>query len=350
MDSPNGRKPGEFHWAATLWHELSHVYVLSMTKSRTPRWFTEGLAVYEETAIHPEWGDRMTPREIKAIQEKKLLPIAELERGYIHPTYPEQVIVSYYQGGRVLTYIVEKWGFDAVLAMIQGFADRKDTPTVLKEVLKVTPEEFDAQFFPWLEAQTKKTVDGFEQWTKQLRSVANAAKQEDWDKVIAEAGAIRDIYPDYVEPANAYEFLAKAYLAKGDTAKAIAELEAWAANGGRTPATLKQLADLHAEAGNKRGAVAALEKLNFIYLKDEAAHQKLGTLYMELGNPQGAIREFLAVLGSGTIDLAGAHYNLAAAYRANRQNEQALEHVYQALEAAPAFKPAQKLLLELSAQ
>jgi hypothetical protein len=31
MDSPNGRKPGTFHWASTLWHELSHV-VLTATK------------------------------------------------------------------------------------------------------------------------------------------------------------------------------------------------------------------------------------------------------------------------------------------------------------------------------
>ena len=23
MDSPSGRKPGDFHWASTLWHELS---------------------------------------------------------------------------------------------------------------------------------------------------------------------------------------------------------------------------------------------------------------------------------------------------------------------------------------
>ena len=29
MDSPSGRPPGEFHWASTLWHEMSHVYVLS---------------------------------------------------------------------------------------------------------------------------------------------------------------------------------------------------------------------------------------------------------------------------------------------------------------------------------
>ena len=50
MDSPSGRPPGQFHWASTLWHEFSHVYVLSMTNHRVPRWFTEGLAVYEETA------------------------------------------------------------------------------------------------------------------------------------------------------------------------------------------------------------------------------------------------------------------------------------------------------------
>ena len=75
MDSPNSRKPGTFHWASTMWHELSHVYVLTMTKSRVPRWFTEGLAVYEETAASPDWGDRLDPDAIEAIKTKKLLPV-----------------------------------------------------------------------------------------------------------------------------------------------------------------------------------------------------------------------------------------------------------------------------------
>jgi tetratricopeptide (TPR) repeat protein len=350
MDSPNGRKPGDFHWAATLWHEMSHVYVLTMTQSRTPRWFTEGVAVFEETAISPEWGDRMTPREIKAIQEKKLLPIADLDRGYIHPSYPEQVVVSYYQGGRVITYIVEKWGYDAVLGMIQGFKDRKDTATVIKEVLKVTPEEFDAQFLPWLEAQTKTAVEGFDSWTKRLKGLNEMVKTKDWSAVITEGLAIRDIYPDYVEDANVYMFLTQAYLAKEDKAGAIAALEQYAAHGGRSPQALKQLADLQAEAGHKKEAAAALEKLNFIFLRDEVAHQKLGGWQMELNNPQGAVREYGAALASGAIDLAGTHYNLAMAYRATKQNDLALEHVYQSLEAAPAFKPALKLLLELSPQ
>jgi hypothetical protein len=58
MDSPSGRKPGDFHWASTLWHEMSHVFTLTMTDSHVPRWFTEGIAVHEETAVSPEWGDR----------------------------------------------------------------------------------------------------------------------------------------------------------------------------------------------------------------------------------------------------------------------------------------------------
>jgi cellulose synthase operon protein C len=350
MDSPNGRPPGEFHWAATLWHEMSHVYVLTMTKSRTPRWFTEGLAVFEETAISPEWGDRMTPREVKAIQEKKLLPIAELERGYVHPSYPDQVIVSYFQGGRVITFIVEKWGQQAILDMIKGFTDLKSTPEVLKDVLKVTPEEFDAQFFPWLEAQTKRTVDSFEHWTAQMKQVNDAVKAKDWDKVIAMGPEVRDTYPDFVEPGNVYNMLVKAYLEKGDKANAIATLETWAAHGGRDITTLKQLSDLQAEAGHKKEAAAALQKLNFIFLKDEAAHQKLGALEMDLNNPLAAVREFGAALASGAIDLAGTHYNMAMAYHAAKQNDLALEHVYQSLEAAPAYKPAQKLLLELSTQ
>ncbi len=29
MDSPSGRKPGDFSWASTLWHEMSHVFILT---------------------------------------------------------------------------------------------------------------------------------------------------------------------------------------------------------------------------------------------------------------------------------------------------------------------------------
>jgi tetratricopeptide (TPR) repeat protein len=48
MDSPSAREGGEFHWASTLWHEVAHVVTLSLSNSRVPRWFTEGLSMMEE--------------------------------------------------------------------------------------------------------------------------------------------------------------------------------------------------------------------------------------------------------------------------------------------------------------
>ena len=75
-----------------------------------PRWFTEGLAVHEETQASPEWGDRITPDVVAAMHEKKLLPVADLDRGFVRPEYPAQVIVSYFQAGRICDYIQEPLG------------------------------------------------------------------------------------------------------------------------------------------------------------------------------------------------------------------------------------------------
>ena len=133
-------------------------------------------------------------------------------------------------------------------------------------------------------------------------------------------------------------FWRTAYLAKDDKAKAMAELERYSTIGGRSPGALKQLADLQTEAGKKREAAATLERLNLIYLEDEAAHQKLGKLYMELKNPTGAIREYQAALAAGTIDQAGAQFGLAQAFQAANRPDEALDEVYNALEAGAGLQ------------
>src|SRR5205823_1721230 len=77
------------NWASTLWHETNHVYVLTATKHRVPRWFAEGLAVHEESLGNPAWAYAFTPDVVVALRDKKLLPVAQLDRGFIHPEYPE---------------------------------------------------------------------------------------------------------------------------------------------------------------------------------------------------------------------------------------------------------------------
>jgi cellulose synthase operon protein C len=348
MDSPNSRKPGSFHWASTMWHELSHVYVLNMTHSRVPRWFTEGLAVYEETAASPDWGDRLDPDCIQAIKAKTLLPVSDIDRGFIHPTYPQQVIVSYFQAGKICNFIEQKWGYDKLLAMIHDYAELKPTPEVIELEFKMKPEEFDKQFFAWLEAQTKRTVDGFEEWKKTVKVIADNAKAKKWDEVITDGVRIRDLYPDYVEAASVYEFLGDAYDAKNEPAKEMAELARYSKIGGRNPQTLKRLAKLETDAGEKREAAATLERINLIYPKDEELHKRLGALYLDLNNPKSAVREFTAVVAGPPLDVAGAHYDLARALKLANRTEEAKDEVLSALEVAPDFKPAQRLLLELN--
>ena len=48
------------------------------------------------------------------------------------------------------------------------------------------------------------------------------------------------------------------------------------------------------------------------------------------------------------LDTATARYNLARAYRTAGKAGEAKEELLQALEAAPGFRPAQRMLLELS--
>jgi len=347
MDSPSGRPPGEFHWASTLRHEMSHVFILTATNFRVPRWFTEGLAVHEETEASPEWGDRMTPDIVVAIRENKLLPVADLDRGFIRPEYPNQVLVSYYQAGRICDYIKERWGADKLLDMVHSFAMKTTTPDVIRQDLGMSPEEFDKQFMDWLNKDVGKTVANFDSWRTSIKDLVEQAKNKNYDIVLKEGEIVRSLYPDYVYPANAYEFMAQADLAKGDKPAAAAILTAYEKLGGHNPPALKQLASLEEELGKPVDAAATLDRLNYVYPVDEELHHKLGDLWFDQKNYSGAIREYNAVIALQPLDKAAAQYNLARAYFAAGQKDKAEDHVVSSLEAAPSYRPAQKLLLQL---
>jgi tetratricopeptide (TPR) repeat protein len=347
MDSPSGRPPGEFHWASTLWHEMSHVYILTATNHRVPRWFTEGLAVHEETEASPEWGDPMPPHVVAAIRDKKLLPVAELDRGFIRPEYPMQVMVSYYQAGRICDYIKSRWGADKLLDMVHSFAQLKPTPEVIRQDLGMEPEEFDKQFLEWLDKDVGKTVANFDKWRASVKNLAQQAKNKNYDEVLKEGEEVRQLYPEYVYPANPYEFMAEADLAKGNKQAAVAILTDYEKMGGRNPQALKELASLEEELGKPADAAATLDRLNYIYPVDEELHRHLGDLWFAQKNYKGAIREYSAVIALQPLDKATAQFNVARAYFAAGQKDMAEEHLLASLEAAPSFRPAQKMLLQL---
>ena len=277
MDSPSARKPGDFNWGATLWHEMSHVFILTATNHRVPRWFTEGLAVHEEGEHSPEWGNRITPDVLVAIRDKKLLPVSHLDRGFVYPEYPSQVIVSYFQAAAICEFIKEKWGEDKLLAMVQSYAKQLTTSEVVQQHLGLVPEDFDKQFFAWIDHNYGVKAAHFDEWREKLKVLVAAAHENQYDTVLKDAPAILAMYPEYVEQANIYEFIADADKARGDSKAEAAILTAYEHQGGQMPEMLKRLATLEESQGQIDEALATLERINYVYpVKDEQLHHRLG--------------------------------------------------------------------------
>ncbi len=348
MDGPTARPPGEMNWASTMWHELSHVYVITATHSLVPRWFTEGLAVHEEGAASPAWGDRMTPSIVMALKEKKLLPVASLDRGFVRPEYPDQVLVSYFEAGKICDFIVQKYGNGAILGIIHSYANRKNTAEAIQENLHETTDAFDKEFGAWLDASTGNTVKNFDAWRKGMMMVNGSLQSGNSDDAIQRAKEVCALYPEYTGKGNAYELLAQAYEKKGDKAAAITALQQYRDEGGTALETLKHLAALEQDASQIEQAETTLRALNDIYPEDQEIHQRLGKLLLARGDATGAIREYQAVLALHPADVAGSHYQLAKAFNAAHRANEAKDQILLSLEAAPDYKPAQQLLLQLS--
>jgi tetratricopeptide (TPR) repeat protein len=348
MDSPTARPPGEFSWASTMWHEFSHVFVLTETHHLVPRWFTEGVAVHEEGAASPDWGDRLTPDIVAALEKKQLLPVLELDKGFVRPKFPMQVMVSYFEAGRICDFISQKWGEDALLGMIHSYAQRKTTEEAIQDNLHESPAAFDKEFVAWIGAKTDSTVKHFADWKKGMKTLHQDLEAGKFDDVIRDGQTVRDYYPDYTGGESAYEALADAYKRKGNQAAAMAELEKYSNAGGTSVESLKKLAEWEQQAGNAKQARNTLAKLNYIYPEDEEIHRRLGGLLLEAGDAEGAIREGKALLALKPVDAAESHYELAKALKAARRLSEAKDQVVLALEAAPGYKPAQQLLLQLS--
>ena len=347
MDSPSGREPGAFHWGTTLWHELAHVFTLEATEHLVPRWYSEGISMYEEWVADPRWGEAVGPEFVEAVKKGELLPLAELDRGFIRPERPGQVAISYMQAGFVCRFIADRWGEGKLLELLNGFAEDEPTASNLKAVLGLGTSELDEQFDGYIRELLGPALDGLPRWRKSLRQALEAAREKDWEGVLAPARAAKAAYPQHIGGGSAYVLLATALDEAGDRSGAIDELLEYERRGGRQPATLKRLGSWLEEAGRKAEATHTYEGLLYNWPKDEELHARLAELYLESGKAESARLEFQAVLEMDPLDRATAEYNLARAYVKMGDLARARQHVLQALERAPTFMPALQLLLQV---
>ncbi len=347
MDSPSGRAEGEFHWATTLWHEMAHVITLEATAHLVPRWFSEGVSVYEEWATGPLPGRHLPIVFLDAVKEDRLLPIAELDRGFIRPTYQAQVIVSYMQAGLICEYIAERWGQAGLQQMLALFGEGVDTAEAVQRALGVPAEQFDEEFAAYIEAELGSTIANLESWQSAQREAHQRSNAEDWPAALEAAARAVELYPDFVDQGSAYLVKAKAHEEANDTAQAAATLAEYRRRGGHDPTALRALAKWHYEAGNVDEAVAVLEDVLLVAPLGQDVHAELGDRLLEVGRAEQALFEYQIYAALAPHDQANVHYRMARAYHALEDGARAREHLLYALEIAPHYREAQQMLLEI---
>ena len=372
LDSPSARQAGEFNWGSTLWHEYTHVITLQMTDYRIPRWFSEGLSVYEERQARPGWGDDWNPMFLRSFIDGRWFKISELDAGFQRPKRMADVPIAYFEASQVCEFIVERYGFDAILRMLALYRDKAQTPDVLRQALKLTEAEFDKAFFAYVETKARPLFEASKSEANLIASLAKAdvlkmLESQDTFALRARAaelyaadGDIKtaeihfrraiELYPYFTGDGNAYVALAKILEVGGQPGKAADVLDALVRVDENNLDVLKEIARLRQKSGDNTRAVQALLMSFYISPFDYALHTTAGELSFTAKNYDQALTEFQVALALQPPNIAEANYNVATAFLALGRQQEAKRSVLNALEAAPRYEKAQELLLRIVGQ
>ncbi len=368
LNTPQALPGTPYNWARTLWHELAHTMAIGVSDFHVPRWLTEGLSVYEEQRARPAWGREMDLELFTAFDRGRLLPLAEIDRGFTRPEFPGQILLSYYHASKIIAFLVEQRGFEAVVGLLTALRQGLDTEAAFRQVLGQSQDAFDAAF----RADLRRRRDRFDRVLKglpdllgdeeappllersdhsdnvllqRLRQGYDALARQAYDAAETRFREALDLYADYVGPGNAYQGLGEIYRARGDRAGLTDILERFLAISEYGAAEARELADLYEQAGAADQAIGSLERSLDVEPYDLPARDRLAVLYTQRGRHEQAAQQRRAILALGPVDKAQAYFELARSLCHAGEMAQARRAVLQSLELAPGYREAQKLLL-----
>jgi tetratricopeptide (TPR) repeat protein len=347
LDSPSARDIGQFNWGSTLWHELAHTVTMGASEHEVPRWLGEGLSVLEERRARPGWGDDLSVEFLKALRDGKLLPLAELNDGFVRPTTPDQIAISYYQASLVTEWIEAQRGFDAVLGLLHAYRDGKTTAEAFQAVLATTLEEFDKGFFAHLRERYATPLANLSEFEKELAAGLAFVNQRNPAEAQPRLEKARDLFPEFGNDLSPYWPLATIHRDKGDTGAAVDHLAKLTAINERHYRAHLELAKLLEQRGDGQQAAATLERALYVWPFDAAVHEKLAALGAASGHHARVVRARRSLVALDPVDKPEALYQLALALAEAGDPAGARKEVLKALELAPRFQRAQELLLRL---
>lgn len=350
MDGPGAKSIEEgFDWRSALWHELAHVYTLGATDNRVSRWLSEGISVLEEWQHGPSPQQGVPLSFLEAAAEGRLLPIADLDSGFLRPRYPGQVGVSYVQAGLVCELVAARYP-GGLVRMLDAYRDGAATVDVLRTALRVEPADFDRAFRDHLEQRFGKVLDALAEYQRHRQTAEQAVAEERWAAAVEAATAAVALYPQFVAARSPYLDLARGADALGQDALVQETLGDYVRRGGRQPGALKRLAAAYRTSGELHREISVRQLLAATQPLDVALQVELGERLAAAGRHDEAAAALTRALALEPYDRAAVQLQLARSlYRLGRVDP-ARRTLLQALEAAPNYGPALELLLMMNGE
>jgi tetratricopeptide (TPR) repeat protein len=193
-------------------------------------------------------------------------------------------------------------------------------------------------------AVTNSSLPNYWQLTRQAKT-ALAGKH--WADAKAPLERVIELYPKQSGPDSAYAMLAAAHRELNETNEERQVLIKLAPLEADDTDTFMRLAELDAGAGDWQGVAENAERFLAANPLLAQPYRYLALASEKLGQADPAIRSFQRMLLLDPSDPAEIHYHLARLLRQKGDAAGAKRHVLQALEEAPRFRDAQRLLLEL---
>jgi tetratricopeptide (TPR) repeat protein len=366
-NSPASQTGSPSNWQAMLWHEFCHVVTLQITHNKMPRWLSEGISVYEELQKKPAWGQVLTPKYREMILGTDLKKVGDLSSAFMNPKKPIDLQFAYFESAMVVQFIVEKYGFASLKNVLSDLGADVSINSALEKRTEAMPdlEKHFREFaqnkardlgkdFDWHKPKLDATGGAEPELLKSISTnfwvmvsqASRALEDKRWDTCTNIAGTLIEKMPQQRGAGSAYAIMAEATRRTSDTNQEIATLEKWVQIDGEALGASQRLLELSADRNNWSRALEAGNIALSINPLLEQPYGLLAEAYRATGQKDEAIQALRTELLLNAPDAAGAHFEIAQLL--SPQDPDAKREVLKALEEAPRFIEAHKLLQNIS--
>lgn len=137
-----GISPNSLVWGKrAIAHELTHLVIHQMTLNpynRLPTWLSEGLAMYNEGPLGPEYLSLLA----QGIAEESLISVRSLSSPF--SAYAEQSILSYAQSYSLVEFLIHEYGQAKMLELLNTFRKGSGYDEALEQVYGFDMDGLDA--------------------------------------------------------------------------------------------------------------------------------------------------------------------------------------------------------------